>query len=67
MIKRIVVGIDTSEHSRVAQAYAFALARRLGATPRRQLTNSGMLPSGSVIRISRTVADRKVYSTVRSA
>jgi nucleotide-binding universal stress UspA family protein len=32
MIKRIVVGIDTSEHSRVAQAYAFALARRLGAT-----------------------------------
>src|SRR5260221_11325828 len=31
MIKRIVVGIDTSEHSRVAQAYAFALARRLGA------------------------------------
>ena len=32
MIKRIVVGIDTSEHSRVAQAYAFALARRLSAT-----------------------------------
>lgn len=32
MIKRILVGIDTSEHSRVAQAYAFALARRLGAT-----------------------------------
>ena len=32
MIKRVVVGIDTSEHSRVAQAYAFALARRLGAT-----------------------------------
>ncbi len=31
MIKRIVVGIDTSEHSRVAQAYAFALARRLNA------------------------------------
>ncbi|HLK87406.1 MAG TPA: universal stress protein [Candidatus Binataceae bacterium] len=32
MIKRIVVGIDTSEHSRVAQAYAFALARRLNAS-----------------------------------
>lgn len=32
MIKRILVGIDTSEHSRVAQTYAFALARRLGAT-----------------------------------
>jgi nucleotide-binding universal stress UspA family protein len=32
MIKRILVGIDTSEHSRVAQAYGFYLARRLGAT-----------------------------------
>jgi nucleotide-binding universal stress UspA family protein len=32
MIKRILVGIDTSEHSRTAQAYAFHLARRLGAT-----------------------------------
>ncbi len=32
MIKRILVGVDTSEHSRIAQAYAFALARRLGAT-----------------------------------
>lgn len=32
MIKRILVGIDTSEHSRVAQACAFTLARRLGAT-----------------------------------
>jgi nucleotide-binding universal stress UspA family protein len=32
MIKRILVGVDTSEHSRVAQSYAFALARRLGAT-----------------------------------
>src|SRR6202790_5307942 len=32
MIKKILVGIDTFEHSRVAQAYAFALARRLGAT-----------------------------------
>ena len=32
MIKRIVVGVDTSEHSRVAQSFAFALARRLGAT-----------------------------------
>jgi nucleotide-binding universal stress UspA family protein len=31
MIKRILVGIDTSEHSRVAQNYGFALARRLGA------------------------------------
>jgi hypothetical protein len=29
--------------------------------------NNGILPSGSVIRISRTVADRKLYSTVRSA
>jgi nucleotide-binding universal stress UspA family protein len=33
MIKRILVGIDTSQHSRVAQAYAFYLARRLGASP----------------------------------
>ncbi len=32
MIKRILVGIDTSEHSRVGQAYAFALARRFHAT-----------------------------------
>jgi nucleotide-binding universal stress UspA family protein len=32
MIKRILVGIDTSEHSRVAQAYAFTLARRLRST-----------------------------------
>jgi len=31
MIKRILVGIDSSEHSRVAQRYAFYLARRLGA------------------------------------
>lgn len=32
MIKRILIGIDTSAHSRVAQAYGFHLARRLGAT-----------------------------------
>jgi len=32
MFKQILVGIDTSEHSRVAQNYAFYLARRLGAT-----------------------------------
>ncbi len=32
MIKRILIGIDTSEHSRTAQTYAFHLARRLGAT-----------------------------------
>jgi nucleotide-binding universal stress UspA family protein len=32
MIKRILVGVDTSEHSRVAQAYAVGLARRLGAS-----------------------------------
>ncbi len=32
MIKKILVGIDTSEHSRNAQAYAFNIARRLGAT-----------------------------------
>jgi nucleotide-binding universal stress UspA family protein len=32
MIKKILVGIDTSEHSRNAQAYAFYLARRLNAT-----------------------------------
>src|SRR5580700_12108525 len=31
MIKRILVGIDTSEHSRVAQSYAFYLSRRFGA------------------------------------
>lgn len=32
MIKKILVGIDTSEHSRNARAYAFHLARRLSAT-----------------------------------
>jgi nucleotide-binding universal stress UspA family protein len=32
MFKQILVGIDPSEHSRVAQTYAFYLARRLGAT-----------------------------------
>ncbi len=32
MIKKILVGIDTSEHSRNAQAYAFHLARRFNAT-----------------------------------
>jgi nucleotide-binding universal stress UspA family protein len=32
MIKKILVGIDTSEHSRSAQAYAFYLARKLDAT-----------------------------------
>jgi nucleotide-binding universal stress UspA family protein len=32
MFKQILVGIDASEHSRVAQTYAFYLARRLGAT-----------------------------------
>jgi nucleotide-binding universal stress UspA family protein len=32
MIKRILVGIDMSGHSRVAQSYAFYLSRRLGAS-----------------------------------
>ncbi len=32
MIKQILVGIDTSEHCRTAQAYAFYLARRLDAS-----------------------------------
>ncbi|HUA36316.1 MAG TPA: universal stress protein [Candidatus Binataceae bacterium] len=32
MIKKILVGIDTSEHSGVAQNYAFALARKFAAT-----------------------------------
>jgi nucleotide-binding universal stress UspA family protein len=32
MIKRILVGLDTSDHSRVARAYAFYLARRLDAS-----------------------------------
>ena len=32
MIKQILVGIDTSEHSRNAQAYARYLARQLGAS-----------------------------------
>jgi nucleotide-binding universal stress UspA family protein len=32
MIKQIMVGVDTSEHSRNAQAYAFHLARRFGAS-----------------------------------
>ncbi len=31
MIKKILVGIDTSEHSRNAQAYAFYMARKLDA------------------------------------
>ncbi len=31
MIKKLLVGIDSSEHSRNAQAYGFYLARRLGA------------------------------------
>ena len=31
MIKKILVGIDTSEHSRNAQAYAFYIARKLDA------------------------------------
>jgi len=31
MIKKILIGIDSSDHSRTAQAYAFYLARRLGA------------------------------------
>ncbi|HXW84130.1 MAG TPA: universal stress protein [Candidatus Binataceae bacterium] len=32
LIKKLLVGIDTSEHSRNAQAYAFWLARKVGAT-----------------------------------
>jgi len=32
MIKKILVGIDSSEHSRNAQAYAFYIARKLDAT-----------------------------------
>jgi len=32
MIKKLLVGIDTSEHSRNAQAYAFHIARRLNAS-----------------------------------
>jgi len=32
MIKKLLVGIDTSEHSRNAQAYAFHIAHRLGAS-----------------------------------
>jgi nucleotide-binding universal stress UspA family protein len=31
MFKQILIGVDTSEHSRVAQNYAFHLARRLNA------------------------------------
>src|SRR5271166_4268575 len=31
MIKKILIGIDTSEHSRNAQAYAFYIARKLNA------------------------------------
>ena len=31
MIKKILVGIDSSEHSRNAQAYAFYIARKLDA------------------------------------
>src|ERR1700719_299500 len=32
MIKRILLGTNTSEHARTAQTYAFHLARRLGAS-----------------------------------
>src|SRR6266852_8354696 len=32
VIKKILVGVDSSEHSRNAQAYAFYLARRFKAT-----------------------------------
>jgi nucleotide-binding universal stress UspA family protein len=32
MIKKLLLGIDTSEHSRNAQAYAFHIAHRLGAS-----------------------------------
>src|SRR5713226_4292650 len=32
VIKQILIGVDTSEHSRNAQAYALYLARRLGAS-----------------------------------
>ena len=32
MIKKLLVGIDTSEHSRNAQAYAFHIAHRLNAS-----------------------------------
>src|SRR6267143_5205744 len=32
MFKQILIGVDASEHSRVAQNYAFYLAHRLGAT-----------------------------------
>src|SRR5262244_2077539 len=32
LIKKLLVGIDTSEHSRVAQSYAFWIARKVGAT-----------------------------------
>ena len=57
--------------SRIANAIAtsrrITIGRRFGATRARQLMKIGMLPSGSVIRISRMVADRKLYSTVRSA
>ena len=35
--------------------------RRSGATPRKALTKIGMLPNGSVISSSKTVADAKVY------
>jgi len=32
LIKKVLVGIDTSQHSRNAQAYAFYIAHRLGAS-----------------------------------
>src|SRR5260370_34467605 len=32
VIKKILIGVDTSEHSRNAKAYALYLARRLGAS-----------------------------------
>src|ERR1700712_1607124 len=40
------------------------IRRRSFATPRKALMKIGMLPSGSVIRTSRIVADKKLYSTL---
>ena len=52
MIKKILVGIDSSEHSRNAQAYAFYIARKLDAiqeSGRTALDNSMLMLCSSML------------------
>ncbi|ETP66910.1 hypothetical protein BDSB_14595 [Burkholderia dolosa PC543] len=58
----------TMKNSRITNAIPtsrrISFTRRSRGTSRIAVMNSGMLPSGSVISTSSTVADRNVYSTV---